>query len=353
MFLAADEEFPQQLTAAGLTRDRRRRLRRRAGWSLFAPNGSPLDGRRPARRPRAPGDERTGVGRFAIANPEVAPYGRAAEAVLRKRGLWDAAAAASRARRHHRAGRAVCDDRQRRRRPASRTRSCSAPGFADRGTYALIPGRRPSAAAPADGAAQASGPVADTFYDYRARRRGPRPSCASTASRCQNSAPMDWTALGVSLWLGVGTIALLLPFGIWLGRLLAFRRVPRQAAGRGAGHRAARAAADGARLLPARHLRRALAARPGASQAIVGQSLPFSFRGAAARVGHRQHPVRRPADSARLRSDSRGRARRRRLLRPDAVAAVPAHRAAAGVAGHPDRRHSRPSPTRSASSASC
>ena len=28
--------------------------------------------------------------RFAIANPEVAPYGRAAEAVLRKRGLWDA-----------------------------------------------------------------------------------------------------------------------------------------------------------------------------------------------------------------------------------------------------------------------
>ena len=31
-----------------------------------------------------------GVGRFAIANPEVAPYGRAAEAVLRKRGLWDA-----------------------------------------------------------------------------------------------------------------------------------------------------------------------------------------------------------------------------------------------------------------------
>jgi molybdate transport system substrate-binding protein len=30
-----------------------------------------------------------GVARFAIANPEVAPYGRAAEAVLRKHGLWD------------------------------------------------------------------------------------------------------------------------------------------------------------------------------------------------------------------------------------------------------------------------
>jgi molybdate transport system substrate-binding protein len=30
-----------------------------------------------------------GVTRFAIANPEVAPYGRAAEAALRKHGLWD------------------------------------------------------------------------------------------------------------------------------------------------------------------------------------------------------------------------------------------------------------------------
>jgi molybdate transport system substrate-binding protein len=29
------------------------------------------------------------VTRFAIANPDVAPYGRAAEATLRKRGLWD------------------------------------------------------------------------------------------------------------------------------------------------------------------------------------------------------------------------------------------------------------------------
>jgi molybdate transport system substrate-binding protein len=29
------------------------------------------------------------VSRFAIANPAVAPYGRAAESVLRKHGLWD------------------------------------------------------------------------------------------------------------------------------------------------------------------------------------------------------------------------------------------------------------------------
>src|SRR5262245_24164901 len=88
MFLAADEEFPNQLTAAGLTRD--------AGvvyavgrLVLFAPTDSPsvvdehLDGL--SRLLKA-----GGVTRFAIANPDVAPYGRAAEAALRKRGLWDA-----------------------------------------------------------------------------------------------------------------------------------------------------------------------------------------------------------------------------------------------------------------------
>ena len=37
---------------------------------------------------------------------------------------------------------------------------------------------------------------------------------------------MDWTALLVSLWLGVGTIVLLLPFGLWLGHLLAVREFP-------------------------------------------------------------------------------------------------------------------------------
>ena len=87
MFLAADEEFPSQLTAAGLTRD--------AGavyavgrLVLFAPNGSPL-----TVDERLDGLSRlmqTGsVTRFAIANPDVAPYGRAAEATLRKHGLWD------------------------------------------------------------------------------------------------------------------------------------------------------------------------------------------------------------------------------------------------------------------------
>ena len=88
LFVAADEEFPNQLARAGLTRD--------AGTvyaigrlALFAPRGSPLQV-----DDRLDGLSRLiksgSVGRFAIANPEVAPYGRAAEAVLRKRGLWQA-----------------------------------------------------------------------------------------------------------------------------------------------------------------------------------------------------------------------------------------------------------------------
>jgi molybdate transport system substrate-binding protein len=55
---------------------------------LFAPTGSPLDPREGLdglARLLASGR----VTRFAIANPEHAPYGRAAEAALRKRGLWN------------------------------------------------------------------------------------------------------------------------------------------------------------------------------------------------------------------------------------------------------------------------
>jgi molybdate transport system substrate-binding protein len=88
MFLSADEEFPRQLAAAGLTRD--------AGvvyavgrLVVFASMASPLgvDERLDGLRQLLAGGR---VSRFAIANPAVAPYGRAAEAVLRKRGLWDA-----------------------------------------------------------------------------------------------------------------------------------------------------------------------------------------------------------------------------------------------------------------------
>ena len=87
LFLSADEPYVASLTAQGLTRG--------AGdlygigrIALFVPEGSPLQadplledlGRR----------LRDGnLGRIAIANPEHAPYGRAAEQALRKLGLWE------------------------------------------------------------------------------------------------------------------------------------------------------------------------------------------------------------------------------------------------------------------------
>ena len=87
LFLAADEDFPARLAAAGVTRD--------AGvvyavgrLALFAPTGSPLrvDGNLEGLAALA---KAGGVTRFAIANPAVAPYGKAAEAVLARRGLLE------------------------------------------------------------------------------------------------------------------------------------------------------------------------------------------------------------------------------------------------------------------------
>jgi molybdate transport system substrate-binding protein len=88
LFLSADEGFVDQLARAGRTRDRGA-LYAIGRIVLFAPRGSPLvaaeglDGlARLIKEGRVP--------RFAIANPEHAPYGRAAEQALRKRGLWEA-----------------------------------------------------------------------------------------------------------------------------------------------------------------------------------------------------------------------------------------------------------------------
>jgi molybdate transport system substrate-binding protein len=88
MFLSADETFVEQLAAAGLTRDAGA-LYAFGRIVVFAPQGSALTvDERLVGLSRLLESGR--VSRFAIANPEHAPYGRAAEAVLRKRGLWDA-----------------------------------------------------------------------------------------------------------------------------------------------------------------------------------------------------------------------------------------------------------------------
>ena len=88
LFLSADEAFVQQLEQAGRTRDAGA-LYAIGRIVLFAPPGSPLvpgEGLDGLARLIATGQ----VTRFAIANPEHAPYGRAAEQALRKRGVWDA-----------------------------------------------------------------------------------------------------------------------------------------------------------------------------------------------------------------------------------------------------------------------
>jgi molybdate transport system substrate-binding protein len=87
LFLSADEALIEELAAAGLTRDAGA-LYAIGRIVLFAPTRSPLvpsEGLDGLARLLASGR----VTRFAIANPEHAPYGRAAEAALRKRGIWN------------------------------------------------------------------------------------------------------------------------------------------------------------------------------------------------------------------------------------------------------------------------
>ena len=163
LFLAADEALPERLTAAGLTRD--------AGvvyavgrLAIFAPTGSPL-----AVDPRLDGLSRllrSGMlERFAIANPDVAPYGQAAESVLRARGLWDAirprlvlgenvVQAAQFAATGNAAGGLVAYS------------LALAPGLSGRGTHALVPDTDHPPLRQRMVLLGRAGPVAGQFYAY-------------------------------------------------------------------------------------------------------------------------------------------------------------------------------------------
>jgi molybdate transport system substrate-binding protein len=88
LFLSADEGFVFQLADAGLTADRGT-LYAQGRVVLFAPHGSSLKSDAQfADLKAAMSDGR--LQKFAIANPEHAPYGRAAEQALRSQELWDA-----------------------------------------------------------------------------------------------------------------------------------------------------------------------------------------------------------------------------------------------------------------------
>jgi molybdate transport system substrate-binding protein len=88
MYMSADEQFVLDLSAAGLT-ENDGDLYAVGRIVLFVPRGSPLqpDGTL-TDLATALGDRR--VTKFAIANPEHAPYGRRAEEALRHQGLWEA-----------------------------------------------------------------------------------------------------------------------------------------------------------------------------------------------------------------------------------------------------------------------
>src|SRR5208337_2560360 len=85
VFFSADEEYPQQLIAEGLA-SKDTLYRYAVGrLVLWIPNDSPLDlsklGMQAALDPA--------VKKISIANPQHAPYGRAAEAALRHFGIYD------------------------------------------------------------------------------------------------------------------------------------------------------------------------------------------------------------------------------------------------------------------------
>jgi molybdate transport system permease protein len=89
---------------------------------------------------------------------------------------------------------------------------------------------------------------------------------------------VDWTALSVSLWLGLGTVVLLLPGGVWLGRWLAEHEFT--------GKLVVEALITVPLVLPPTVLGYYLLVTFGARsplgrafQAVVGHSLPFSFEG--------------------------------------------------------------------------
>lgn len=163
MFLSADEAFVDTLAKAGRTRDGGA-LYAVGRIVLFAPAGSPLDpagGLDALARLLDAGQVR----RFAIANPEHAPYGRAAEAALKKHGLWSAvqphlvlgenvAQAAQFATTGNAVGGIVAYS------------LVLTPAVGSRGRYALIPDTDHMPLRQRMVVLKRAGPVAARFYDY-------------------------------------------------------------------------------------------------------------------------------------------------------------------------------------------
>ncbi|MGH9158965.1 MAG: molybdate ABC transporter substrate-binding protein [Vicinamibacteraceae bacterium] len=163
LFLSADEAFVYKLADAGVTRDRGT-IYAMGRLVIFAPEGSPLE-----TDPRLDGLRallaRGDIGRFAIANPEHAPYGRAAEAVLRAKDLWNRLHPSlvlgenvGQAAQFAATGNAVGGLL-----PYSLV---LAPSLRDQGTYALLPAGDHPPLKQRMVRLQRAGPVAERFYRY-------------------------------------------------------------------------------------------------------------------------------------------------------------------------------------------
>ena len=85
LFLSADENYVFELADAGLTQDRGMlyAVGRIALWAPLA-SALSLDAELAGIKSKW-----ADIGKFAMANPEHAPYGRAAQQALQKLGLWD------------------------------------------------------------------------------------------------------------------------------------------------------------------------------------------------------------------------------------------------------------------------
>jgi molybdate transport system substrate-binding protein len=163
VFLSADEALVSELARAGLARGEGS-LYAVGRIVLFAPTGSPLvpsEGFDGLRRLLAAGR----VTRFAIANPEHAPYGQAAESALRKQRLWtelqprlvlgdNVSQAAQFASTGNAVGGIIAYS------------LALAPNLRNRGSYALIPEADHAPLRQRMVLLKRTGPVAERFYRY-------------------------------------------------------------------------------------------------------------------------------------------------------------------------------------------
>jgi molybdate transport system substrate-binding protein len=163
LFLSADEAYVDRLAARGLTHGAGT-LYAVGRIVLFAPHGSPLEPD-PELKNLAARLASGASGRLAIANPEHAPYGRAAEQAMRSLGVWDAvqpklllgenvAQAAQFASSGNADGGIIAYS------------LALAPALRDRGTFALLPETLHEPLRQRMVLLQRASPAAARFYDY-------------------------------------------------------------------------------------------------------------------------------------------------------------------------------------------